>query len=92
MGFFWNDAKPRVNEKEFSKAIGALMSKGFTKHEIDKVRMIFQGDLKEVSEREKGIDKSELERAVSWMRANMSKHGISENRIKMIEEEFLERI
>jgi hypothetical protein len=92
MGIFWNTSKPNVSEKEFSRMIGELMSKGFTKNEVNKIHEIFRGDLYEGNSSQKGIDRDEVNRAISWMRANTSRHGFSEERIATIEKELVERI
>lgn len=88
MGLFFNDYKPKISNEEFKKVRIALRTSRFTPAEVDRVESIFRGDLQESSDRERGIDKIELERGLKWMRENMSKHKFSEEKMKIIEEKM----
>ncbi|MFA5934839.1 MAG: hypothetical protein WC827_03080 [Candidatus Paceibacterota bacterium] len=87
MGFF-SDSKPKITESEFKKIRAHLYNKDFTSDQLDKIEGIFRGDLYEDRDSDKGIDEKELERAIAWMRDNMSTHNISEQKIATLEEEM----
>ncbi|MFA6227111.1 MAG: hypothetical protein WC631_01345 [Candidatus Paceibacterota bacterium] len=92
MGFFSDDTKPRVTKEEFQKVRGSLSANGFTLKEINRVEEIFRGDMYEEREKDKGVDEFELQNTIAWMRANMSKHNLSEPKIAILEREMIERI
>lgn len=87
MGFF-SDSKPKISETEFKKIRAHLYNDSFSSDQLDKIESIFRGDMYEDKSSDKGIDKSELERAMSWMRENMNVHNISEQKIDKLEEEM----
>jgi len=78
---------PRVSKDEFSKELqSALIGKGFSEDQRSKVAMMLRGDLHEGDSYQDGIDAKEIDRALSWMRANMSKHNLSSKRLDDLEE------
>lgn len=91
--FFGSSPKPRVTENEWTKVRSALSSRrNFTKKEIDEVEKIFRADMYEGKKQDMGITTDELVKGVQWMRANMSKHRISIEKINAIEEEMMKKI
>lgn len=98
MGFisdliFGQSPKPRVTKDEWQRVRSALSARrGFTKIELDEVEKIFSADMYEDRKINNGITTDELVRGIQWMRSNMSKHKISENKINAIEEEMMKKI
>lgn len=87
MGFF-SDSKQKISETEFKKIRAHLYNTGFSSEQLDKIEGIFHGDMYEDKDSDKGIDEKELERAITWMRENMTVHDISEQKINTLEEEM----
>ena len=81
----FGSSKKIISRNEFDEVLSALYSKGFTKYNRDEVIKIFRGDLHETRTNERGIDEEELTRGLKWMRANISSHRISKDRIDMLE-------
>ena len=79
--------KPRISKLEFQKLRSALVGHNFSKFERDKVEEIFRGDMEEIGDNA-GIDANELTRGLAWMRANKSKHGLSDDKIELLEGEM----
>ncbi len=82
-----NMDRPRISKLEFQKVRSGLVFHDFSKFQRDKVEEIFRGDLEEEGDWS-GIDEHELEKGISWMRANKSKHGFSDNQIDLVEAEM----
>lgn len=92
MGFF-NNHRKNISAPEFEQQVRrTLFAKDFTKREIGQIEMIFRADLYENSEYEKGIDQSELDQALLWMRSNMDKHDIPDYKIDVLEEILSEHL
>ena len=87
MGIFdFDNSKPRVTSDEFHKKVrNELYTKGFTHKELDQLEGIFGGDMNEGQHREKGIDASEIDRGVKWLRDNQHSHTFSEKQIDEID-------
>lgn len=79
--------KPRVSKLEFQKVRNALAYHNFTELQRDKVEQIFRGDLDEEADFA-GVDEKELEKGITWMRENKSKHNFSDSQIDLIESEM----
>lgn len=87
MGLFWGDPKPRVSKREFEKFVrSALRARNFTHKEIDFVEGLFNGDMNESSERERGVDATELAQQIGWLKAHKSNHSLSLEQINLIDE------
>ena len=89
MGLF--DYKPHISKRSFKQVKINLRKKGFSKKEIDKIEQIFRGDIEE-SGAHIGIDRSELEKGVNWMRRNPASHGIPKRKIDVLEQELKRKI
>lgn len=91
---FGGSAKPRVTEKEYKKAKSEMFVDGFSKRERAKVDDIFAPDFDMAGTdlHPRGLEKSEIEARVKWMRENKSKHGFSDHRIDEIEADLMKRL
>ena len=61
-------------------------------HSLDKreradVEQLFRGDLYELG-KEKGIDRSEAEAGIQWLRDNADKHSLEDDDINRVESHF----
>jgi hypothetical protein len=97
MGFFndiFGKPKPRVTEKEYTKAKGEMYLEGFTKLERAKVDEIFAPDfnMPATDAHPRGLEKAEIEARIKWLRENKSKHIFSDEKINQIEEAMLKRV
>jgi len=87
MGIFGPNPPPRVTPREFErKVLPQLYANSFSTRERNEVEKIFQADLDEERDIEIGIDSGELERRVQWLRGNLGKHELSEEKIEKLEE------
>ena len=87
MGLFWGDPKPHVSKREFEKYVRSeLRAHHFTHKEIDFVEGIFNGDMNESAERDRGVDSTELAQQISWLKAHKSNHSLSDEQINLIDE------
>lgn len=91
---FGGSSKPRVTSKEYKKAKSELYMEGFNKRERAKVDEIFAPDfnMPGTSTHPKGLEKTEIEARIKWLKENKSKHGFSDNRIKKIEDSLINRL
>ncbi|MBI1755389.1 hypothetical protein HY250_03620 [Candidatus Azambacteria bacterium] len=86
MGLFGPTPPPRVTPDEFkNKVISQLYVHGFSQKERDEVEKILRADLFEEKEVDVGIDAHELERTVSWLKANIGHHLLSAEKIDALE-------
>lgn len=86
MGLFGPTPPPRVTPEEFkNKVISQLYVHGFSQKERNEVEELFAGDMHEDREIDIGIDSGELARKIAWLRANTSKHILSEEKIGALE-------
>ena len=83
---------PKISKKEFKQSATSLRTQGLSSSDITNMKKIFRGDLDEGTALTRGIDKSELERGVQWMRENMSKHTLSKNQIDKMEESLRKKL
>ena len=79
----------RVTKAEMDEIMNRL-------HDLDErerhdVEMLFRGDLEEEG-MQSGISREEFDRAVTWLRENMSKHSLEENDIEKLERYFKEHL
>lgn len=81
------NSQKKVTPEEYKKFQWALKKRGLNSTEIDMVDMLFQGHMEEKGNY-KGIDKTELESAISWLRGNTEKHKMKEEDMIAIEEEL----
>lgn len=89
MGFFGSDKK-RITESEFKELRSKLYNK-LDMYELADLEQTFFGALHEKG-REAGIDQTEFDEGISWLRDNMKKHSLEESDIDLVEEyarEFL---
>jgi hypothetical protein len=91
---FGGSSKPRVTEKEYKKAKGELYSEGFSKYQRAKVDEIFapEFNMPGTDNHPRGLEKSEIEARIKWVRENKSKHGFSDEKINEIEASLLKRL
>ncbi len=82
---FFDTPKPRVSREEYKKARSALLGRGFNAEDLNDIDQLFQADLNESSDRERGIDRSELEKGIAWLRKNIGHHRLSEHKIEILE-------
>ena len=97
MGLFndiFGTPKPRVTEKEYKKAKGELYNDGFSKRQRSKVDEIFKPDYyeKATDSHPKGLERSEIDARIKWMRENKSKHGLTDTEINEVESSFKKRL
>jgi len=92
MGFFDSNSKPHVSAREFHDMRARLSSKEFTEEEIDRTAMIFRADLDEPESTQTGIDASEVDRGIAWMRTNAQVHRISSEKISTLEKLLKEKL
>ena len=85
MGFFFDNPKPRVTAIEWSKVRTSLFNRDFTKKEIDWIEGLFQGSLHEMNPKDAGIQGDEIEQTLGWLRANMTKHHLTDAKITLLE-------
>lgn len=91
MGFF-DDPKPKISKNEFAEVRSSLAGKGFDEREIFEVEKIFRADLDDVRESDRGIDEKELMAALTWMRAHVGEHAVSEKKIDILEDVLRKRL
>lgn len=89
-GWLFGPSKKIVSKNEFKKVRSRLHSKDFTEKEIDRVEEIFNGDLNESSDLERGIDSKEIDRVISWLKAHKSEHTLSDTQIAIVESSMRE--
>lgn len=82
---------PRVSKEEFACLVAVLADKGFDQKARDRVREIFMGDLNE-DHLQDGIDAKEIERTMTWLRANKTKHILTDKQLDILETELKERL
>lgn len=97
MGIFdgiFGTPKKRVTEKEYKKVKGSLYSEGFNRRQRERVDEIFKPDFyeKPTTAHPRGLETSEIDARIKWMRENKSKHHFSDTQIDKIERELKERI
>jgi len=83
--------KPRISDGDFKRSRQSLHGKGISSKKLDKIETIFRGDMDEPGD-QKGIDRKELAKGIEWMKENKSQHGLSDEQISTVEEEFKGRI
>lgn len=84
--------KPKVSKDEFKEVCSSLSSKGFSERELDEVKKIFRPDLEEPVETEKGIDKTEIDNAIKWMKEHKDDHCIPSSKLSILEETLKKRL
>jgi len=89
-GWLFGPTRKIVSKNEFEKVRSRLHSKNFTEKEIDRVEEIFNGDLNESSDIEKGIDSKEIERVITWLKDHKNEHTLSDNQIAIVESSMRE--
>lgn len=85
MIFFFDSAKPRVTKKEFQKVRSALMSKGFHPHDITEAEEVFRADFDNDGTSGSGITGKEIDAGIAWLKQNIGKHRLSEQKIDILE-------
>ena len=91
MGFF-DTTKQKVTKEEFQKVRNYLYSMGFTHKELEEVEGIFRSDLDESASYERGISMEEIDKGISWMRANINTHHIPAQKIDILEKALKEKL
>lgn len=91
---FGGSSKRRVSAKEYNKAKAELYSEGFSKRQRAKVDEIFGSDfnMPGTDSHPRGLEKTEIEARIKWMRENKSKHGMSDHDIAEIEDSLKKRL
>lgn len=89
---FFDSPKPRITHEEYKKARSILVGKGFTMEDLNDVDQLFQADMNEASERERGIDRQELENGIEWLRKNIGHHRLGAHKIEILEEVLSKKI
>lgn len=94
MGLFsFGSPKPHVSELEYRKHVKSLLkSRGFSKHDLGVVDIVFNEAMFEKSDRERGIDEYEIERGAQFLREHHSKYGFPEDRIDTLTEVLKEYV
>ena len=85
MGLFFDSPKPRVTKKEFQKVRSLLMSRGFHPQDITEAEEVFRADLDEVHNGYSGIKEKEVDDGIAWLKQNIGKHRLSEQKIDILE-------
>lgn len=85
MIFFFDSPKPRVTKDEFKKVRSILMSKGFSPHDITEAEEVFRGDLDNDGTSGNGITGKEIDDGIAWLKKNIGKHRLSEQKIDTLE-------
>ena len=88
----FGSSKKRISKNEWDEIQNRLYSRGFSKRERDEAEKIFHGSLDESQETERGIDAEELVKALEYMRKNKSAHGLSDEKINILEEELKNKL
>jgi len=89
---FFDSPKPRISKEEYKKARSTLLGRGFNTEDLNDVDQLFQADLNESSERERGIDQQEFEKGIAWLRKNVGHHRLSPSKIDTLAEVFGDKI
>jgi hypothetical protein len=91
---FGGSDKPRVTEKEFKKAKSELYTEGFSKNKRAKVEDIFSPEfnMPGTDSHPRGLEDAEIKARIDWMRANKSKHGLSDHEIDEVEASLRKRL
>lgn len=93
MGIFFNNKKPRVTQEEWNKKVrNALFGRGLKQKEIDYIEGLFSGDMHEEREMERGIQESEIENRIAWLRANTRLHTLNNEQVDIVEQELKEKL
>lgn len=82
---FFDSPKPRVSHDEYKKVRSTLSARGFNAEDLNDVDQLFHADLDESSDRERGIDRGELEKGIVWLRNNIGHHRLSAQKIAILE-------
>ena len=85
MGLFFDSPKPRVTKKEFQKVRSVLMSKGFHPHDITEAEEVFHADFDNDGTSGSGITTKEIDNGIAWLKQNIGKHRLSEQKIDILE-------
>lgn len=85
MIFFFNSPKPRVTKKEFQKVRSILLSKGFHPLDITEAEEVFHADFDNDGTSGSGITSKEIDAGIMWLKQNIGKHRLSENKIEILE-------
>ena len=87
---FFNQPKRRITELELKK-IKQTLHDTLDANEWTEVEMLFRGDLDEPGT-ERGIDKKECEKGLTWLKQNRSRHHLGDEELKSLEEAFAEHL
>ncbi len=87
MGLFGPSKPKQITKKEMDLVKRHLYGK-LDKKEWADVEQLFHGDLHEEGVLHKGIDSSEAQRGIGWLRDNMKKHHLEHDDIDLLESHF----
>ena len=90
MGFFSSNKPKRVTKLEMKKIKSRLYSK-LDKKELAEVEKLFRADLLETGIHA-GIDQSEFDNSIKWLKENKNKHVLEDDDIALVEEYFTEHL
>jgi hypothetical protein len=77
----------KITEQSWKRLRSTLYGKGVSTTHLGVLDGLFSGDIHETSVHERGIDQTEFENKIKWMRDNPSKHKISQRHIDILEAE-----
>lgn len=83
--FPFDSPKPRVSKDEFKKVRSLLMSKGFNPHDITEAEEVFRADLDSDGTSGSGISGKEIDAGITWLKQNIGKHRLSEQKVDILE-------
>ena len=92
MIFFFDSAKPRVTKNEFQKVRSVLMSKGFHPQDITEAEEVFHADFDNDGTSGSGITTKEIDNGIAWLKQNIGKHRLSEQKIDILESALREKL
>ena len=93
--FIGGGSKPRVTDKEFLKVLADLRSKGMSHQQLNRLREILAGDMQDQNPTRNhphGLEESEINARMKWMRENKHIDGFSDHQINEIEESLKKRL
>jgi SOS response regulatory protein OraA/RecX len=88
MSIFGGDDRPKVTETEFNKVRQSLSEHGFKHEKIERVRAILDDSLSGTNSYQRGIDKNELDKTMSELRAHKDAHLFTPHEMDTIETEL----
>ncbi|MDB5254111.1 MAG: hypothetical protein JWL80_177 [Parcubacteria group bacterium] len=88
MSIFFNDRPKNVSKDDFQKVRRELSSHDFNEKELDTVETFFSSSLYEDRDKDKGIDREEIENGIQTLRDNHEIYHLSPAKIDIVEEKL----